>query len=105
MISPNSISGAGKAGIALMVRGEEGWSSIFRYLHEDEIEKVAREIASIGAISTEMGEQVLSELNMASTTSAGMTAGGIDQARRMLQKTLGPDHTRRILEKITQSLH
>jgi len=88
-----------------MVLGEEGSSSIFRYLHEDEIERVAREIASIGAISTETGEQVLSELSSASTSSVGVTAGGIDQARRMLLKTLGPDHTRRILEKVTQSLH
>ncbi len=105
MAAPSTASGARKAAIALMVLGEEGSSSVFRYLHEDEIEKVAREIASIGAISTEMGEQVLSELSSASTTSAGLTAGGIDQARRMLLKTLGPDHTRRILDKITQSLH
>jgi flagellar motor switch protein FliG len=88
-----------------MVLGEEGSASVFRYLHEDEIEKVAREIASIGAISTEVGEQVLTELSTASTTSAGVTAGGIEQARRMLLKTLGPDHTRRILDKIVQSLH
>lgn len=105
MPSPSSVSGARKAAIALMVLGEEGSASIFRYMHEDEIERVAREIASIGAISTEMSEQVLSELSTASTTSAGVTAGGIDQARRMLLKTLGPDHTRRILEKVTQSLH
>jgi flagellar motor switch protein FliG len=105
MASPATVSGARRAAIALMVLGEEGSSSVFRYLHEDEIERVAREIASIGAISTEMGEQVLSELTSASTTSAGITAGGIDQARRMLLKTLGPDHTRRVLEKITQSLH
>ena len=105
MASPNAVSGARKAAIALMVLGEESSSSVFRYLHEDEIERVAREIASIGAISTEIGEQVLSELSSASTTSAGVTAGGIDQARRMLLKTLGPDHTRRILEKVTQSLH
>lgn len=99
------VSGARKAAIALMVLGEEGSASVIKYLHEDEIEKVAREIASIGAISTEVGEQVLTELSTASTTSAGVTAGGIDQARRMLLKTLGPEHTRRILDKIVQSLH
>ena len=105
MTTTNPVSGARKAAIALMVLGEEGSASVIRYLHEDEIEKVAREIASIGAISTDMGEQVLAELNTASSTAAGVTAGGIDQARRMLLKTLGPDHTRRILDKIIQSLH
>ena len=105
MAMTTAVSGARKAAIALMVLGEEGSASVFRYLHEDEIEKVAREIASIGAISTEIGEQILSELSSASTSSTGVTAGGIDQARRMLLKTLGPDHTRRILDKIVQSLH
>lgn len=105
MASTSPVSGARKAAIALMVLGEESTASVFRYLHEDEIEKVAREIATIGAISTEIGEQVLTELSTASTTSAGVTAGGIEQARRMLLKTLGPDHTRRILDKIVQSLH
>ena len=99
------VSGARKAAIALMVLGEEGSSSVFRYLHEDEIEKVAREIATIGTVPPEVGEEVLSELSSASASSSGVTAGGIDQARRLLTKTLGPDHTRRILEKIVQSLH
>ena len=105
MAATATVSGARKAAIALMVLGDEGSASVIRYLHEDEIEKVAREIASIGAISTDIGEQVLAELNTASSASAGVTAGGIDQARRMLLKTLGPDHTRRILDKIVQSLH
>jgi flagellar motor switch protein FliG len=105
MNAPSTVTGARKAAIALMVLGEEGSSSVFRYLHEDEIEKVAREIASMGAIAPDVGEQVLTELSSASATSAGVTAGGIDQARRLLSKTLGPDHTRRILDKIVQSLH
>jgi flagellar motor switch protein FliG len=40
-----------------MVLGEEGSASIFRYMHTSEIEREAREIASIGAISTDMSEQ------------------------------------------------
>jgi flagellar motor switch protein FliG len=105
MSAAGAVSGARKAAIALMVLGEEGSSSVFRYLHEDEIEKVAREIATIGNVPPEVGEEVLSELSSASATSTGVTAGGIDQARRLLTKTLGPDHTRRILDKIVQSLH
>ena len=36
------VSGARKAAIALMVLGEEGSSSVFRYLHEDEITELNR---------------------------------------------------------------
>ena len=105
MSTSSAVSGARRAAIALMVLGEEGSASVFKYLHEDEIERVVREIASIGAISTELSEQVLTDLSSASTSSAGVTAGGIEQAKRMLLKTLGPEHTRRVLDKIVQSLH
>ena len=37
MASPDTLSGARKAAIAMMVLGAEGASSVFRYLGEDEI--------------------------------------------------------------------
>jgi flagellar motor switch protein FliG len=99
-----TINGTRKAAIAFMVLGEEGASSVFRYLHEDEIERVAREIASLGSVPPELGEQVLSELN-SSATASYVASGGVDQARRLLSKSLGPDHSRRILDRIVHSLH
>ena len=61
-----------------MVLGEEGAASIFKYLHEDEIERVAREIASIGTVPPELGEQVLTELN-----AVGQRAPRRDRRRRI----------------------
>ena len=104
MAATATINGTRKAAIAFMVLGEEGASSVFRYLHEDEIERVAREIASLGSVPPELGEQVLSELN-SSATASYVASGGVDQARRLLSKSLGPDHSRRILDRIVHSLH
>jgi len=101
---PVPVSGTRKAAIALMVIGEENASSVFRYLHEEEIERLAREIALIGPVPPELGEQVLSELN-ASAGGACIAAGGVDQARRLLSKGLGAEHSRRILDRIVTSLH
>jgi flagellar motor switch protein FliG len=101
---PNAVSGTRKAAIALMVLGEEGAASVFRYLHEEEIERLAREIALIGPVTPEVGEQVLSELN-AVAGGACLTTGGVDQARRLLSKGLGPEHSRRILDRIVTSLN
>ena len=98
------VSGTRKAAIALMVLGEEGASSVFRYLHEEEIERVAREIALIGPVPPELGEQVLTELNTVAG-GAAITTGGVDQARRLLSKGLGPEHSRRILDRIVTSLN
>jgi flagellar motor switch protein FliG len=101
--APTILNGTRKAAIALMMLGEEGSASVVRYLHEDELEAVAREIAATGAVDPEVGEQVLTEL--ASSVSGGsIAAGGVEQAKKLL-KSLGPDHSRRILDRVVHSLH
>jgi flagellar motor switch protein FliG len=54
-------------------------------------------------VSPELGEQVLSEVTM-SASDAAIANGGVDAAKRML-KTLGPEHSRRILDRVQHSLH
>ena len=98
-----AMNGARKAAIALMMLGDEGSASIVRYLHEDEIERVAREIAATGPVAPELGEQVLTEL--ASSAGGGSIAtGGVEQAKKIL-KGLAPEHARRILDRVVHSLH
>ncbi len=102
--TPAAVTGARKAAITLMMLGDDGAAAVFRHLHEDEIERVAREIASIGVVPPELGEQVLNEIST-SVGTAPLASGGVEQARRLLTKGLGPDHSRRILDRITHSLH
>lgn len=102
--APATVSGARKAAIALVALGEDGASSIFKYLGEHEIERIVKEIASLGAVPPEVGEQVLAELNN-SASAASPALGGVEQARRMLAKSLGPEQSRRIVDRIVQSMN
>jgi flagellar motor switch protein FliG len=54
-------------------------------------------------VTPELGEQILSELTT-SASDAAITNGGVDAAKRFL-KTLGPEHSRRILDRVQHSLH
>ena len=102
--SPVPLTGAQKAAIALMAVDDDTAASLFKHLREDEMEKVAREIAAIGSVSPELGEQVLSELNT-SATGSHVPPGGVEQARRLLSKALGQEQGRRVLERVVDSLH
>lgn len=102
--APAAMSGARKAAIALVAVGEEGASAILKNLSEHEIERIAREIAAMGSVPADVGEQVLIELNT-SASSARPALGGVDQARRILNKSLGPEQSRRIVDRIVQSLN
>jgi flagellar motor switch protein FliG len=87
-----------------MLLGDEGSTSLFRYFHEDELERVAREVAALGTVSPEIGEQVLAELNT-SVGGSHVPTGGVEQARRLLSNALGPEQSRRVLDRVVDSLH
>lgn len=102
--APPPVKGIQKAAIALMVIGEEGAASILGRLAEDEVERIAKEIAELGSVSEELGELVLTELST-TMSSPRLAAGGIDTARRLLAKSLNPDTSRRILDRIVMSMN
>ena len=62
MANDGPMTGTRKAAIALMVLGEDGASSIFKHLHQEEIERIVCEVASLGTVAPEVSEQVLTEL-------------------------------------------
>jgi flagellar motor switch protein FliG len=105
MAAPTAaMSGARKAAIAIMTLGEDGASSIFKLLAEHEVERVVREIADLGTVSADIGEQVLTELT-ASANAPRLALGGVESARRFLTKSLGPESARRIIDRIVKSMN
>jgi len=105
MSTAPALSGVRKAAIVLMALGEEASARVFKYLQEDEIERLAREIAALGSVPPDTGERVLEEFHHLTAAADYMTTGGVDHARRLLTKTLGPDLARRILDRVIKSFH
>ena len=50
------VPGLRKAAIIIMALGDEHATEIFKYLQEDEIERIAREVAAIGHVPADVGE-------------------------------------------------
>ena len=50
-----TLSGVRKAAIVMMAIGEDNSSKIFKYLQEDEIERLAREVAVLGNVPPDVG--------------------------------------------------
>ncbi|OFW47150.1 MAG: flagellar motor switch protein FliG [Acidobacteria bacterium RIFCSPLOWO2_12_FULL_67_14b] len=99
------ISGARKAAIIMMALGEEASSKLFKHLQEEEIERIAKEVASLGKVGPELGEQVLVEFHQMTAASDYITSGGVEHARRLLSKAMGPDMSRRILDRVIRSVN
>jgi flagellar motor switch protein FliG len=97
------LGGLTKAAIVMLLLGEEASTEVFRHLSEDEIERLAKEMAELGQVSARMSEGVLEEFHQTVVASEFATRGDIGYARRILEKTLGPDAARRILDRVMRS--
>jgi len=95
-----TLTGLRKAAIVALLLGEEASSAVFRHLREDEVERLAKEIASVGAVSVELGETILEEFHQTALAAEYLTRGDLDYARRVLVKALGEHDGKRVLERV-----
>jgi flagellar motor switch protein FliG len=96
------VSGARKAAILALILGEDKAAQIFKFLREEEIERITKELAALGTVSTESGEKVLEEFHKMSLA-AGAAHGSLDFAKALLQKSLSPESARRVLDRVIGS--
>ena len=90
------LSGVRKAAILLLLLGEEVSGAIFRHLREEEIERIAKEVAALGAVAPESSETILEEFHQMSMAASYVARGGVDYAEQLLLKSLSPENARRI---------
>jgi flagellar motor switch protein FliG len=99
-----NMHGARKAAILCMALGDDVASSIFKYLDEDEVQDITKELASLTRVTSEMADDVLEEFYQLMLARTFVVNGGIDYAKRLLVKSFGPEIAKRLLDKITRSL-
>jgi len=98
------LSGVRKAAIVTLMLGEEATAELFRYLSEPEIERLAKEMAALGAVPPKTSEEVLEEFHQLVVAAEFVTKGDMEQARRLLVRALGEETARRVMDRILRSL-
>jgi flagellar motor switch protein FliG len=98
-----TLSGVRKAAVVTLLLGEETSSEIFKHLHEDEIEQIAREVALLGSVPAPTGESVMEEFHNMWQAAEFVARGGVDYAQKLLVKSLGADMARRLLDRLVKS--
>ncbi len=105
-ISPSvdNIPGSKKAAIVMVALGTKASSEIFKNLDEHEVELLTTEIARLDNISAEIREAVLEEFHTLAMAHQFISQGGVEYAREILEKAVGPRKAKEILEKVQQSI-
>ncbi len=99
-----NLSGRQKSAIILITLGSELSSKVLKHFREDEIEDLTLEIANLRRIDPEIKDEVMDEFYELCLAQNYISLGGIDYAKEMLEKALGPTKAQDILNKLTTSL-
>ncbi|MBS5925659.1 MAG: flagellar motor switch protein FliG [Clostridium sp.] len=103
MAKDAKLSGVQKAAILFITLGPEVSSGILKKLPEAEIQKITYEIANITSVTSEQREGILNEFLQINKARDYIIEGGMDYARELLSKALGPHRANEILEKVSEA--
>ncbi|MBF0545823.1 MAG: flagellar motor switch protein FliG [Candidatus Riflebacteria bacterium] len=98
------LSGATKAAILMIFLGPEQSSNLFAGLNDQEIEAISLQIAKQRKISAEDKESVLAEFCQLMMARQFYSEGGMDYAKILLEKAVGPVKSQEIISKMGTSL-
>lgn len=100
----NELTGKEKAAILLISLGPEISSDVFKHLDDEEVEKLTLEIANQNKIDPGLKKQIQQEFIQLQQANDYINSGGINYAKKILEKSFGADKTRRIINRLTATL-
>ena len=93
-----------KIAILLLQLGEEATSAIFSNMSVEAITEVSKYIASNTTIDRSIATAILEEFHAIFQSGQYLTSGGMEYARELLYRTLGPEEAKKVLDKLSKSM-
>ena len=100
----DELSMSEKIAILLIQVGEELTSEIFKNLDIDGITEISRQIMQLKGTDKAIGGAVIEEFYAIFQSNQYINTGGLDYARDLLTKALGPEEAKRIMDKLAKTM-
>lgn len=97
------LPGARKAAVLMAALGSERAANVMQRMEEEEIESLSMEMARLSSVGAETTESIFSEV--AAVAGDGLTevSGGLDFARGVIERALGPERAGELLGRLTSA--
>ena len=95
---------AEKISILLLQLGDELTASMFSSMSVESITNVSKHIAQNNTVDRAIVTAILEEFHAIFQSGQYMSAGGMEYARELLYRTLGPDEAKLVLDKLSKSM-
>jgi flagellar motor switch protein FliG len=104
-ISVENLTGVQKACILVIAIGIESASQIFKNMKDKDIEKLSVEIAGMKDIPSTVMEAVVEEFYQMIMAQEYISLGGLEYAKALLEKALGPRKANEVVAKVESAIH
>ena len=98
----NEMSMAEKVAILLIQLGEDSTAQIFGRLSVESITEISKHIAQNRSIEKNIGSAVLEEFYAIIQSNQYLNTGGLEFAREILYKALGPEEAKKVLDRLSK---
>lgn len=101
---PEKMTPERKAAAVIVSLGVDKASQIYKYLGQEDLERLTVEVAKLGHLKAEQTEGILDEFYKECLTQKVVADGGIEYARQVLEKAFGEETASMLLQKVSKSL-
>ena len=98
------LDGRQKAAILLVSLGPERAAQVFSHLNEEEIEALSLDMAKLSQVPSDLSQEVIGELIDTCIAQAYIAEGGVDYAREVLERSVGPERARLIVGRLSAAI-
>ncbi len=98
------MSGKEKAALLMISLGPDIAAQIYKYLSEEEIEKLTLQISQIRKVDSEVKENIISQFHQIALAQDYIAQGGIGYAKTVLEKAVGKNEAMAIINRLTSTL-
>lgn len=102
-MAKKQLTGIQKSALLFITLGPEASADILKRLPENEIQKITYEIANISTVTSEQRHSILQEFLEMNKAKDYLLEGGLDYAKELLSKALGPQRAGEILNKVAEA--
>ncbi len=100
-----NLTGRQKTSILVIAIGTEAASQIFKHLKDKDVERLAVEIANMKDIPSTIMEAVIEEFYQMIMAQEYISQGGIDYAKGVLEKAVGPRKAHEVISKVESAIN
>lgn len=99
----DTLTGIRKVAALLILLGPEVSAEVLKRFSQPDVERISGEIVRLGSVTAEQRDQIIREFEISMTAASNIAYGGVEFARDLLEKSLGPKQAEALISRFARS--